>query len=154
LKDVEDNVEYGPELLTQVAEGFSKTTARPLTKETASKLKEQLKIPSNCKGFVVPKMNMEIWNNLPNNARIADLKIQQMQQSISFGLITIATIANEAAKRSDIPSDFKKSILKIAIDGANVLGDQLQSSNLRRRAEVKRLINPEYNSICSKQVHI
>ncbi len=102
----------------------------------------------------MPKMNMEIWNNLPNNARIADLKIQQMQQSISFGLITIATIANEAAKRSDIPSDFKKSILKIAIDGANVLGDQLQSSNLRRRAEVKRLINPEYNSICSKQVHI
>jgi hypothetical protein len=153
LQDNESNVEYGPELLPQIAEGFSKTVLRPLTKETATKLKDQLKIPENCKGFVVPKMNPEIWSNLPTGSRVVDMHQQQIQQSLSCGLITIANIANEVAKRSnDIPQDFKKTILKLAIDGANLLGDQLQSTNMKRRSEVKKLINPEYNAICTKQV--
>lgn len=65
MKDIEGSIEYGPDLLPQISEGFSKTVSRPLTKETASKLKDQIKIPSNCKGFAVPKMNSEIWAHLP-----------------------------------------------------------------------------------------
>lgn len=155
MKDIEGSIEYGPDLLPQISEGFSKTVSRPLTKETASKLKDQIKIPSNCKGFAVPKMNSEIWAHLPTGARLADIQTQQVQQSISFGLITMAEIANEVATHSnEIPQEVKKRILKLAIDGGNILGDQLQASNMKRRQEVKKLINPEYSAICNKQVII
>ncbi|OXA39214.1 hypothetical protein Fcan01_25999 [Folsomia candida] len=127
MKDIEGSIEYGPDLLPQISEGFSKTVSRPLTKETASKLKDQIKIPSNCK----------------------------VQQSISFGLITMAEIANEVATHSnEIPQEVKKRILKLAIDGGNILGDQLQASNMKRRQEVKKLINPEYSAICNKQLPV
>jgi len=153
LKDVEENVEYGSDLLQPIADGFIKTVSRPLTKETATTLRNQFKIPSNCRGFVVPKMNTELWNNLPTRAKVADLRVQQMQQSLSIGLITIANMANEVAKHAKlVPPELKKTLLRLAIDGANILGDQLQLCSARRRNEIKRLINPEYGSICSKQV--
>ncbi|OXA36883.1 uncharacterized protein LOC118433680 [Folsomia candida] len=155
MKDIEGSIEYGPDLLPQISEGFSKTVSRPLTKETASKLKDQIKIPSNCKGFAVLKMNSEIWAHLPTGARLADIQTQQVQQSISFGLITMAEIANEVATHSnEIPQEVKKRILKLAIDGGNILGDQLQASNMKRRQEVKKLINPEYSAICNKQLPV
>lgn len=67
----------------------------------------------------------------------------------------MAEIANEVATHSnEIPQEVKKRILKLAIDGGNILGDQLQASNMKRRQEVKKLINPEYSAICNKQVII
>lgn len=98
-------------------------------------------------------MNSEIWANLNQTARITDIKCQQLQQTLSQGLIALSQIANEVAKASSsIPAEIKANILKIAIDGANLLGDQLQSNNNKRRAEVKRYINPEFHGICSSQV--
>ncbi|XP_035701187.1 uncharacterized protein LOC118433382 [Folsomia candida] len=97
MKDIEGSIEYGPDLLPQISEGFSKT----------------------------------LWSNY------------------------VAEIANEVATHSnEIPQEVKKRILKLAIDGGNILGDQLQASNMKRRQEVKKLINPEYSAICNKQLPV
>jgi len=110
LKDIEENVEYGADLLPNVAEGFGKTVSRPLKKETADKLREALKVPNNCMGFVVPKMNPEMWSQLPAYARVNDVKTQQFQKSLSIGLITLANIANEVTK-TQIPADVKNKLM-------------------------------------------
>lgn len=152
---MEKSVEFGPELLPEVASGFNKTMSRPLSKETSENLKNKFKIPSNCKPLVTPKMNQEIWSHLPANARMTDLNLQQNQQSLGIGLNALSQIANEVAKAaSSIPKELKTSILKLSIDAGNILGDQIQSISKKRRFEVKRHINSEYHGICNSQVFI
>ncbi|OXA42207.1 hypothetical protein Fcan01_23311 [Folsomia candida] len=151
LKDVEGTIEYGPEVKSQIAEGFVKTAMRPLSKDSSLNMKEKLKIPSNCKQFQVPKINAEIWNHLPTPSKMADIKYQQIQQSLTQGLVGLTRIAHEVVS-NDVPNATRTSILKIAIDTANLLGDQLQNISARRKSDVKRFINPEYSAICSTQV--
>ncbi|OXA40056.1 hypothetical protein Fcan01_25142 [Folsomia candida] len=128
LKDVEGTIEYGPDVMAQIAEGFVKTVIRPLSKESASNIKDKFKVPGNCKQFNVPKINPEIWNHLPPQSKMTDIKYQQIQQTLSQGLVGLARIAQEVASR-----------------------DQLQNISGRRKTEVKKFINPEYNAICSLQ---
>ncbi|XP_035707238.1 uncharacterized protein LOC118435361 [Folsomia candida] len=155
LRDVEKSIEFGPEIMAEVAEGFNKTMCRPLSKETSDNLKNNFKIPINCKPFVIPKMNQEIWSHLPGPARFIDLNMQQNQFSLGIGLNALAQIANEVAKNaSNIPKEVKISILKLAIDGGNILGDQIQSISKKRRLEVKKHINSEYHGICNSQIPV
>lgn len=152
FQDVEKNVEYGQELAQYVADGFQKTVTRPLSSETSNTLKENFKVPSNCKPFVVPKMNPEIWGQLDSRSRVTDLKYQQLQQTMSYGLVSLTNIANFIATRStEIPSDFSKSILRISMDGANLLGAGFQQLTAKRRLEVKPHLNSDYASICTSK---
>lgn len=65
LQDMEKTIDFGPAVMQNVSIGFVKTAVRPLTKETKSNLKERIKIPENCKEFIVPKVNGELWRLLP-----------------------------------------------------------------------------------------
>ncbi|OXA40050.1 hypothetical protein Fcan01_25158 [Folsomia candida] len=153
LQDVEKEIEFGPELKPHVAESFLRTVNRPLTKETKSSLKEKVKIPANCKQFMPPKANQEIWRLLPQPAKMADLKNQQHQQILSHGLSILSSIANIVAENKDkIPKEVTSTVLQLAIDGSNIFGDQFQTVNGTRRFEMKRFLNPEYAGICNNKI--
>jgi hypothetical protein len=100
LKDVEQPLTFGPLRMPKIAEAFTKTASRPLNKENATKIRESIKIPDNCKQFTVPKMNAEIWAQLPTGSRITDIQWQQVQQTMSTGLTALAVIADEVGKNS------------------------------------------------------
>lgn len=153
LEDIEKGTELGSEISTSVAESFIKTISRPLSKESKLKLRENLKTPSNCKEFVPPKVNNEIWRLIPSQARLLDVKQQQTQQALSTGLTALALITNQIIERkSEVPKDIVSSVVKIAIDAANCIGDQCEQLNSSRKLELKRYLNPEYSGICNIQV--
>lgn len=153
LKDVEKGVEYGPALLPSVAESFLKTVSRPLTKETSTALKNNLKLPENAKMLQPARMNREIWKVIPTHARLDDIRKQQIQSSLGIGISALSQIANCMAINSKlIPHAVVGEIMKISINAANILGDQLQDLNYKRRLDVKRYINPQYSNICTKEV--
>jgi len=110
-------------------------------------------IPENCKEFSSPKVNPEIWRLLPQQAKIGDLKSQQSQQVLGSTLATFASIASLVAENKEtIPKATVSSILQLAIDGSNLVGDQFQSLSALRRNEMKRFLNPDYAGICSTKV--
>lgn len=155
LEDIEKGPDYGAEVLPQIAESFRKTVERPLTKESKEKLKLALKIPSNLKQFVLPKTNSEIWKILPSNARVVDIKSQQTQRALGEALSALSMIASTVvAHKTVIPKEATSSIVKLALDAGNILGDQIQSLNSSRRQEVKKHLNPEYAGICTSEVRI
>jgi len=155
LADIEKAEDYGPALSSKVAEGFMKTLERPLSKETVNSLKLKSKIPENCKIFAVPKMNSEIWTQLPAQAKISDLKNQTHLKSLSLALSSLSRIAEIAAKSSSNQSnDSSKEIIKIALDTANVLGDEFQEVCNKRRLDVRRHMNAEYSAVCSAKIPI
>lgn len=150
LADVEKTIEYGSDIKPGIADAFIKTISRPLSKDTKEKLKKELLIPSNCRLLTPPKMNSEIWMNLPTRSRLADLHSQQVQQSLATGIATLATISDEIAKiTGKIPKETFNAILKTSITAANILGNQYQEMNSKRKQAVKAHISSEYAGICS-----
>ncbi|OXA42976.1 hypothetical protein Fcan01_22260 [Folsomia candida] len=153
LDDVEKGTEPGPEIALNVAQSFLKTVARPLSKESRSKLRDSIKTPSNCKEFATPKVNNEIWKIIPSHARLNDVKQQQTQQALGTGISAMAMITNLIlSKKSEIPKEIVSSVVRIAMDAGNILGDQTQQINIARRMDMKKYLNPEYGGICSSEV--
>ncbi|OXA46450.1 hypothetical protein Fcan01_18847 [Folsomia candida] len=130
LQDIEKETDFDEDLLPQVAEGFGKTVLRPLTKESKEKLKISLKIPNNCKQFN-----------------------QQLQHTLSASLAALSKIANiVVSQKREIPKETTNSIVKLAMDAGNIIGDQIQVINSNRRQDVKKHLNPEYMGICNAQI--
>jgi hypothetical protein len=155
LEDFQKEVEMGAEVTPNIAESFVKTVKRPLTKESKEKLREKVKTPANCKEFLVPKMNTEVWRILPSNGKLADIKNQQLQQVLSLVLSSLARIADIIAKgKQNIPKEMTGSVLQEAINGANLLGDQFQSISSSRKQEIRKYLPSEYSGICSVEVLI
>ncbi|OXA40125.1 hypothetical protein Fcan01_25127 [Folsomia candida] len=126
LNDIEMGSDLGPEVSQNVAASIIKTVTLPLSKESKSKLRENIKTPSNCKEFVPPKINNEIMKLFH---RMLDWPI-----------------------KSEIPKEVVSTVVRLAIDTGNILGDQAQQLNSTRRFDLKKYLNPEYGGICSSQV--
>ncbi|OXA40105.1 hypothetical protein Fcan01_25160 [Folsomia candida] len=153
LEDIEKGNELGPDVSQNVAESFLKTITRPLSKESKTKLRDNLKTPANCKQFAPLKVNNEIWRIIPSHARLQDVKQQQQQQALSTGLTALTMITNQILERkAEIPKEVVSQIVKQSIDAANILGDQVQQLNLTRRLDMRKYLNPEYAGICTSQV--
>jgi len=93
LNDSDETLEYGPSLLEQLSTGMVKSVTGTLSKEIMDPSKRKVLVPWNCKTTGVPKVNPELWNSVPNKARLIDLRLLQTQQSLSHGLVTFAKIA-------------------------------------------------------------
>lgn len=155
LNDIEPQIEFGAPIKPEIAECIEKTVKRPLKKDSLSKLTAELKVPENCKGLVVPKMNQEIWSNLPPRARLNDLALQSHQQNASHSLVAYAQLADIIAKNSDkMPKELPRQLLSIIRDAANVAGNGFQVLSQKRRSEVKPHLNNEFASICSASVPV
>lgn len=153
LKDLETEVDVGPPITPQLAECIDKTVKRPLKKETLTKLTSDLKIPENCRGLSVPKMNPEIWSNLPTKAKVNDLGLQNLQQYTSYGLIALANMGDVITKNGDgISKDVARQLIEITRNAANVLGNGYQIITQKRRQEVKTYLNAEFSGICSSSI--
>lgn len=152
LVDIEQPLNYGDNLEKSLAEGFIKTVSRPLSKESKEKLKNNIIIPSNCKVISPPKMNPEVWMALPSKSRLSDLQAQQVQQSLSLGIVSFATISNEIAKLSVLPVELRAKLVKQAMNAANLLGSQFQDLNQSRRIKLKPHLPPDCTSLCNSQV--
>jgi len=154
LEDVEKGIELGPEISKNVADSLMKTINRPLSKESSAKLRSNIKTPSNCQEFVPPKINNEIWRMIPSNAKLQDVKQQQIQQTLGVNLSAMAIITSAILeKKSEMPKEVVTLIVKTAMDAANLLGDQMQQINASRRLDLRRYLNPEYAGICTANVN-
>lgn len=153
LADVEKCQDFGPEVTSFISEAYKKTVERPISKETMERMKNDHKIPSNCKFFQVPKLNPEIWQNLTTKGRLSDLKIQQIQNTLSLNLTFLVEITQEITRNAaKIPRDISTKLLKLALDSANVAGTQMQELNKKRRLEVKPFLSQEYQGICTAKL--
>jgi len=144
----EETMSYGPPLMKGIAEGMAKTICRTLTKEAVEKLTEQVKIPDNCKEIGVPRVNPEIWNSLPAPARVNDLNLQKTQQTISYGLITLANVANILAQSTGA-SPVILGAMNCLKNGSNLLGMGFQEISSKRRSAMKPHMAQEYSGICA-----
>jgi hypothetical protein len=144
---------FGPELITSVALRMNGILEQKTNKETMEKLKTKLLIPENCKFLNVPKVNPELWSQLPPRSKANDAKMQYVQQFGSKSLTAFALIANEVAKSAKvIPKNVSESLLKFCLDGASAAAMQHRESNVKRMQAIKPLLSSQFAGICSTPV--
>lgn len=155
--DCEKSLDLGPEVSKTVAEAYTRSVKRPLSKDTVTELFNKVKIPGNCKELIVPKVNSEIWSKLPNRAKLNDLGHQSNQQCLSHALSSLALASEEITKlvaSRQINNHAATTILQMNMNTANVLGNSFQQLTKKRRQEIKPFLNADYAGICSNDLPV
>ncbi|XP_035709074.1 uncharacterized protein LOC118436074 isoform X2 [Folsomia candida] len=147
--------EYGPPLGLKVAAAFKRLIAQPASKEHIDQNKIKLKIPENIKEMRAPKVNCEIWTQLPKKAQVIDASQQFVQQFVSRGLVAQSHLAEVLAKNSDkIPNDLLKSLLSCSMEAATEFDMAFREISLRRRQQIKPFLSIESAGICGSSVPV
>ena len=64
--------------MVRICDSCSKTPLDTKLKE----LQDKHKTPENCKVLCVPKVNLELWHDLPHATKTRDLGLQELQKNI------------------------------------------------------------------------
>lgn len=142
--------EFGDPLRPCVANSFASLTSHDADKDKLDSWKKKYKAPENCKLLCAPKVNPEIWNQLPNKAKQRDFQLQHLQSNISMATVAIGKAVEEIM--SEDPG--QDSVLSYLMEGANILGCASRDMSIRRRHEIKQSINADFSGICGNSTPI
>jgi DNA-binding PucR family transcriptional regulator len=141
--------EFGEPLSEKVAAFFGKIPNQTLTKENMQRLREMYKVPINGKILGVPKVNPDIWTNLPHAIKQSDARYQFQQQYLSRAIVDQAEIADRLIKEGKtVPKEMSEYLLKATMDNATMIRVAQRELNAKRKAGIKSSVLPEYGAIC------
>lgn len=140
---------FGLPVNPAVAKRYENIMAKCQEKECMDKLKDKIQIPENCEFFCVPKVNQEIWSQLPIKSRSNDAKLQYSQQNSAKSLAAFAQITEEITKiAKSLSKESCEKILKLCLDGAMFAARQHQELSVKRRHAMKPVFTPQVSAIC------
>jgi hypothetical protein len=142
--------EYGPDAPELIAKAFQRAVTVGTTKEQVEDFKQRYKPPQNAKELGVPKVNREIWGQLPRRAQTSDAASQYIQQHISRALVAqvqLVELITESARA--LPTEKTKMMLTLCMDTANSMGSAQREINSRRRAQIKPFLTQACVGICT-----
>lgn len=155
LNQTEDIPDYGADLSQATASSYVKIPNQNISKEKLDKLSEQYKPPNNCRILGVPKINSEIWNSLPKNVRVEDVKFQIVQQHMSRAMVAQARlldfIINSKAPGS---KEVSQSILQLVMDSSLSLGCAIKEINTIRKFKIRPSLHQQYAPLCSAGIPV
>ena len=132
----------------RVNDAFSK---RPLESKF-KELQDKYKTPKNCKFLCVPKVNLELWHDLPRHTKSKDLGMQEVQKNIVKSAQPLVQLFDSVLVAQNERKMFQPSeILPVMIgDAITFLGHASFLASLMRREFLKPDIAVAYQSVCSK----
>jgi len=135
-----------------MANKFDSIARQSISKEKSDDLLKKTLAPVNCKILAVPKVNSEIWAQLPSNIKTNDLKSQRLQQATLGGLIGVAKAADTISKfYSQMPKEVAAATLTSLMDAAVKLSLVNSEMSIKRRLDIKPALSFEYAGICASK---
>lgn len=95
-----DSNDFGPEVSENLLKSILNMLSKTPSKEEQEKAKESFKCPANAKQMMAPRVNLEIWQNLPKKAQASDVAQQHIQQMVARSLIAQTRLAECLVKNS------------------------------------------------------
>lgn len=151
LNDETDQIR-GPPLNEATKGRVHALLLKETSKEMIDKTKEKLPPPANTDFLIVPKMNSELWQQLPHASKTQDVKLQlahQIHTKTITALAQIASIVSE--KSSELPEDFCEDILQNCVDGINLQAIGYREASARRMRAIRPYINQQYGALCNSK---
>ena len=79
----EETEQFGPEIQEVIAQRINDTCSKKPMDCKLKDLQEKYKTPSNCQNLCVPKVNTELWLDLPEDSKNLELRMHELQKSIT-----------------------------------------------------------------------
>ena len=103
--------------------------------------------PENCPDIATVRVNPEIWDQMNNFRRKADLRVSNIQQALqkaTFGILKVCD------KLVDQQPSTDKETLAANIDAISLLGQAVGELSRLRREQIKPALKAEFHSLCSQ----
>ena len=78
----EEKESFGSDVADVIAQRVNDACSKKPLESKFKELQDKYKTPQNCKFLCVPKVNLELWHDLPRHTKSKDLGIQEVQKNI------------------------------------------------------------------------
>ena len=126
-----------------IAQRVNDAVSKKLLETKFKELQDKYKSPKNCNFLCVPKVNLELWHDLPHSTKSKDLGFKSAQPMIQL----LGTVIKLQVEQTPVDSS---QILPLIADAVTLLGHASYLTSLKRREFLKPDIAPAYQSVCSK----
>ena len=97
-----------------------------------------------------PKVKAEIWTAINSQSHTQDLVLQNIQKSISLGLVAIIQLAEQVVNPN---TELDRGSIKTALtDSLSLIGHSQFYISQRRRFNIRPYLNDKYKPICNSDV--
>lgn len=147
----EETESFGPKVVDIIAERINDSCSKKPLDTKLKELQDKYKTPENCKVLCVPKINLELWHDLPRATKTRDLGLQELQKNIFKSaqpmLLLFDTVVKAKAEKKAIqPIEISPTLA----DAVTLIGHASYLASLKRREFLKPDISSAYQSVCSK----
>ena len=162
LKEIDNDLDNKEKTSAKVADSMAEIINKRFTQGlNDNKLKERLDKytrPENCTGLQVPRVNREIWRDLPTAVKQSDVKMTAIQRAITKATAALAQSTQEVLKahKSKKFSD-KEAKAKITDNNADamaLLGHASHELSIRRRQAIRPHLPKHMRGLCGESVPI
>ena len=147
----EETESFGPKVVDVIAKRINDSSSKKPLDTKLKELQDKYITPENCKVLYVPKVNLELWHDLPRATKTRDLGLQEVQKNIikcaqPMLLLFDTVVKAKAGKKAIKPTE----ILPMLVDAVTLIGNASYLASLKRREFLKPDISSAYQSVCSK----
>ena len=93
------------------------------------------------------RVNLPIWNNLSEQTRSADIKLQKVQKSLVKRATAEVSVVNNLITAPGMPS--KHEVVNNLMDGVLLLANANTELNVRRREALRPKLHASHKYLCA-----
>ena len=145
--DFTDKEVVGAKINQRLANIASKQWGITLPNDKLKPLLAKHAKPENCTDITTVKVNPEIWDQMNNYRRKADLRVSNIQQALqkaTFGILKACD------KLVDQQPSTDKETLAANIDAIVLIGHAVGKLSRLRREQIKPALKTEFHSLCTQ----
>ena len=147
----EEKESFGSAVADVIAQRVNDACSKKPLESKFKELQDKYKTPQNCKFLCVPKVNLELWHDLPRHTKSKDLGIQEVQKNIVKSAQPLVQLFDSVLVAQNQRKMLQPSeILPVIGDAITFLGHASFLASLKRREFLKPDIAVAYQFVCSK----
>ena len=141
----EETETFGPDVAAAIAQRVNDAVSKKPLETKFKELQDKYKSPKNYNFLCVPKVNLELWHDLPRSTKSKDLGLQEIQKHLVKSTQPMIQLLDTVLKLQveQTPVD-SSQILPLIADAVTLLGHASYLTSLKRRELLKPDIAPAY----------
>ena len=133
-------IDEGPAIMDDLAKSIDYLVYNKLEEKQFSETVNNYSRPSNCHSLLVPKCNKLIWENLKQETRTRDLKVQRCQKPLVKGITALTSVFGD------------KILTDAEQDALALLSNAMYELNALRKEFIKPELNQKFSHLCKHTV--
>ncbi|EDO37031.1 predicted protein [Nematostella vectensis] len=146
-KQYSTTVQEIPEINARLADIAKNLLTEKVDDDKLTELRKRYGKPKNCEALTETKVNLAIWNNISEEARTKDVKLQRSQKSLIKGISAVIQVLNDLLTKAEWPT--KQEVVDTLMDWVQLLANASRELNIRRREALRYELHPSYRYLCA-----